>query len=93
MTKEPLKRRNLENPQIKSYVRAIEKGKNSQHVMPTSCGWAVKKVIGSKVVYTFNTQKKAIGYAKDIALNSKSDLFIHGKDGKIRERRSYSEQL
>jgi hypothetical protein len=89
MTKEPLKRRNLENPQIKSYVRAIEKGKNSQHVMPVSNGWAVKRVIDSRVIGTFDTQKKAICYAKDVALSVKSDLFIHGKDGRIRDRISY----
>ncbi|MEF9924580.1 MAG: DUF2188 domain-containing protein, partial [Muribaculaceae bacterium] len=38
----------------------------------------------------FDTQKAAIEKAMDIAINQQSELFIHGENGKIRDRNSYS---
>ncbi|MFZ4461544.1 MAG: DUF2188 domain-containing protein [Patescibacteria group bacterium] len=35
------------------------------------------------------TQKEAIKVAKEMARTQKSELIIHGEDGKIRERNSY----
>lgn len=63
-------------------------GKN-QHVVPFSDNWAVRGKGNKKVTKTFNTQKEAIEYARKIAIYQKSELFIHGLDGKIRERNSY----
>ena len=37
----------------------------------------------------FDTQKEAIAKAREIAINQKSELFIHGENGRIRERNSY----
>ena len=36
-----------------------------------------------------DTQAKAIQRAREIARNQESELFIHGKNGRIRERDSY----
>ena len=36
-----------------------------------------------------HTQAKAIQRAREIARNQESELFIHGKNGRIRERDSY----
>lgn len=61
----------------------------NQHVVPNGKNWQVKAEKATKATKNFNTQKAAIEYAKDIAKNQKSELVIHGKDGKIRDKDSY----
>lgn len=63
-------------------------GKN-QHVVPNDGGWGIKGEGNSKLTEKFDTQKEAIDRARDIAINQKSELFVHGEDGRIRERNSY----
>ncbi len=64
-------------------------GKN-QHVTPRKDGlWQVKGAGNSKATRVTNTQKEAFRIAKDIASNQKSELIIHGKNGRIREKYSY----
>ena len=62
---------------------------NNQHVLPRSDGWAVKKAGASKDTRVFDKQSQAINFAKEVAKNNKSELFIHSKDGRIRERNTY----
>ena len=63
-------------------------GKN-QHVVPHNNNWAVKGENNSKVTSIHNTQREAIEQARNIAQNQKAELFIHGENGRIRERNSY----
>jgi uncharacterized protein YdaT len=63
-------------------------GKN-QHVVPHSDNWAVKGEGNSKATSIHSTQREAIEQARNIAQNQKSELFIHGENGRIRERNSY----
>lgn len=63
-------------------------GKN-QHVTPKGDQWQVKGAGNEKATKIFDTQKEAIKYAKDIAINQKSEVVIHGSDGRIREKNSY----
>jgi uncharacterized protein YdaT len=63
-------------------------GKN-QHVVKHSDGWAVKGAGNQKATRVTDTQKEAIEIAKGIAQNQNSEMLIHGKDGRIRERNSY----
>ena len=63
-------------------------GKN-QHVVPHNNNWAVKGENNSKVTSIHNTQHEAIEQARNIAQNQKAELFIHGENGRIRERNSY----
>jgi Uncharacterized protein conserved in bacteria (DUF2188) len=63
--------------------------KNSQHVTPTIGGWSVRKAGALKASAVFKTQDEAIQRGRKIAQNQKSELFIHGQDGRIRERRSF----
>lgn len=63
-------------------------GKN-QHVVPNGDKWSVKGEGNEKNTATFDTQKEAIEKGREIAINQKSELFIHNKEGKIRERSSY----
>ena len=61
----------------------------NQHVVPHKSGWAVRGEKNSKPTTVHKTQNEAINHAKEICKNQKSELFIHGEDGKIRERNSY----
>ncbi len=64
-------------------------GKN-QHVTPRSeGGWNVIGERNTRPTAIFPTQKEAIERAREIAQHQKSELVIHGKDGKIREKDSY----
>lgn len=64
-------------------------GKN-QHVTPhPDGGWQVKGAGNSKATVRTETQAEAIAVAREIARNQESELFIHGMNGRIRERDSY----
>lgn len=63
-------------------------GKN-QHVVPYPNGWAVEGEGNSKPTKITNRQTEAIDIARNIAKNQESELLIHGRDGKIRDRDSY----
>ena len=63
-------------------------GKN-QHVVKKGKDWAVKGAGNQKATKIVRTQKQAIEVAKGIAKNQKSEVVIHGRDGKIRDKDSY----
>ena len=63
-------------------------GKN-QHVVPNNGKWAVKGEGNSRNTVNTNTQAEAIKRATEIAKNQDSELFIHNRQGQIRERNSY----
>lgn len=64
--------------------------KSGQHVVRNSSGeWAVKKAGASKATSTHSTQADAVNAATRIAKNQKTEVYIHGRDGRIRERNSY----
>lgn len=77
------------NPQVKAYKEAVAKGMKNQHVVPRDDGWAVKKMGATKASAVFNTQQDAIEHANRIAKNQGSAVFIHGKDGRIRDRKDF----
>lgn len=63
----------------------------NQHVVPREDGWAVKGAGASRDTRHFRTQSDAIRAAKDIARNQRSEVVIHGRDGRIRTKHSYGE--
>ncbi len=63
-------------------------GKN-QHVVPHDRKWGIRGEGNKKLTSIHDTQKEAINDARDIARNQNSELFIHGRNGQIRERDSY----
>ncbi|WP_294472008.1 DUF2188 domain-containing protein [uncultured Ruminococcus sp.] len=64
-------------------------GKN-QHVTRRPDGnWQVKGEGNKRATAVTSTQKESISIATGIARNQQSELVIHGKDGKIREKNSY----
>ena len=60
------------------------------HVVRRSDGWAVRKEGNSRAVSTHTTQREAIDAAREVALSKHGELIIHRKDGRIRDRDSYS---
>lgn len=67
----------------------MPKTKPGQHVVPDGDKWAVRKSGSSRASGKFDTKADAIKNARRIAKNQKTELYIHGRDGKIRERNSY----
>lgn len=65
-------------------------GKNV-HVVKSKDGekWSVKTENSSKAYRNLDTQQQAIDIGKSVAINNKSELLIHGVNGKIREKNSY----
>ena len=66
----------------------MKKGKN-QRVVKHPDGWAVKGAGNKQATIVAPTQKEAIGAARKIARNQGSELLIHGRNGKIREKDSF----
>ena len=64
-------------------------GNKAQHVVPNGAKWSVRKAGSSRATGTFDTQGDAIKEGRKIARNQGTELFIHGRDGRIRERDSY----
>jgi hypothetical protein len=59
------------------------------HVVPHDDRWAVKIEGKNQPVSTHRTQELARQTAVPIAKNRKSEVVIHSKDGKIRDKDSY----
>lgn len=62
---------------------------NSQHVTPHGDKWSVRRSGASRVSGVFETQREAIDRARELAQSQGGELYIHGRDGRIRERNSY----
>lgn len=63
--------------------------REGQHVTPRGSKWSVRKAGASRASGVFDTQKEAVKEARKLARNQKTELYIHGRDGRIRERDSY----
>jgi len=73
------------NPKVQAYIKAAR----GQHVTPVGDKWQVKKSGADRATKKFSTQAEAISFAREIALRNQAELFVHGKNGQIRERNSY----
>ena len=60
-----------------------------QHVVPHKEGWAVKGEGNGKATSVHQTQREAIEDAQRIAINQRSEVVIHRRDGRIRDSDSY----
>jgi uncharacterized protein YdaT len=70
-------------------MKGYKVSKKNQHVVPHENGWAVKSAGGQRASSVHSTQSSAIQAAKSIAQNNQSEMFIHGRNGQIRERNTY----
>jgi hypothetical protein len=70
--------------------RELLMSKPSKHVVPSSSGgWAVKNAGSTRASKTFDTQRQAIDYGQTTAKKIGTELYIHGRDGTIKDKRSY----
>ncbi|AMR78067.1 DUF2188 domain-containing protein [Cupriavidus nantongensis] len=58
------------------------------HVVPADDRWAVETE-GGNGRETYDTQEEAVAAGTERAKLKQVELFIHGRDGKIRERNSF----
>jgi len=64
--------------------------KKTQHVVKNpDGGWAVKKGGSTKATKVHMTQEEAIRHGRGIARAQNAEFYIHGRDGRIREKDSY----
>lgn len=63
--------------------------KKSNHVVPSSSRWVVKKSGAERASKTFDTKEKAIAYGRELSKNEKTELYIHKSNGMIQNRNSY----
>jgi hypothetical protein len=63
--------------------------RRNQHVVPHEDGWAVRGAGSQRASSVHQTQQDAIEAGREVARNQGSELFVHGRDGRIRERDSH----
>ena len=63
--------------------------KRNQHVVPHDGQWAVRGAGSQRATSVHRTQREAIDSGREIARNQGTELFIHGRDGRIRDRDSH----
>jgi hypothetical protein len=61
----------------------------NQHVVPVNGEWGVRGEGNARLTSIHNTQTDAIEAAKEIAINQRSEVVIHRRDGRIRDKDSY----
>ena len=63
--------------------------KRNQHVVPHKGDWAVRGAGNQRVSSVHPTQREAIDTGRSASRKQGTELFIHGKNGRIRERDSH----
>jgi hypothetical protein len=63
--------------------------KGDVHVVPSEKGWRVEIEGTGGSRSTHKTQSEAAQTARRIARQNKTELLIHGRDGKVRDRSTY----
>jgi hypothetical protein len=64
--------------------------KKGQHVVPSGGRWSVRTAGAKRASGTFDTQREAIDKAREKAQRQGTELYIHGRYGRIRERSSFA---
>lgn len=59
------------------------------HVVPSKNGWSVELEGAGRARSTHTTQRDAAVAGRMIARKNKSELLIHGRNGRIRDRSTY----
>jgi len=60
--------------------------KRDQHVVPNPRGgWSVRHTGAARATRVFDTQEEAVKYARDLAQKESVELYVHRRDGTVRE--------
>ena len=65
--------------------------KKGQHVLFSGGKWSVRSAGSKRASGTFVTQREAIEKAREKAQREGSELYIHSRDGRIRDRSSFED--
>jgi uncharacterized protein (TIGR02271 family) len=65
--------------------------KPAVHIELRGEGWAVVREGNKRATSTHATQSEAAESGRDLARRDRTEFFLHGQDGQIREHRDYSE--
>jgi len=71
-------------------AKAVKNRNDIQHVIPIGTGWAVKEQTANDFFIITMTKSEAVKVARQLAQKGGTELVIHNKDGRIRERVSYA---
>lgn len=63
--------------------------KRSQHVVPRDEGWAVRGAGAQRDTQVFDRKQDAVDRAREISQNQKSELVVHGQNGRIQYKDSH----
>lgn len=63
--------------------------RRNQHVVPRDGQWAVQGAGASRATAVHDTQAEAAKHAREIAQRQRTEIIVHGRDGRIRERDSF----
>lgn len=61
----------------------------SQHVVPTPKGWSVRRHGANRATRVFDREEDAVAFAREVAKKAGTELFLHRRDGTVREMNSY----
>ena len=86
MTYKTLPKPPKSNRQVKEYVSAVKKGKNSRFVVPTKSGWVVKSATSRRATVSFSSKNVALARAKRLAQTSNGEVFVYNREGRLVER-------
>ncbi|MAS95885.1 MAG: hypothetical protein CMO55_21990 [Verrucomicrobiales bacterium] len=62
---------------------------DNYHAVKTDNGWGTRREGASRIGKEFATQREAWNDTREKAKRSGGEAFLHGEDGKIRERNTY----
>ena len=68
---------------------SAKKANADQHVVPHEEKWAVMAAGSDKPSSVHDTQHEAVEIAREAAMKQNTVLFIHGRDGHVREQHDY----
>lgn len=60
------------------------------HVIPHDTRWAIRREGENRLISVYDTKLEAENIARKLARDAEGELVIHGGDGRIRSRDSYS---
>lgn len=61
----------------------------SHHIVPHPNGWAVKAEGAARASSVHATKHAAVDRGRDVSRNQRTELVIHGQNGRIQERDSH----
>ena len=64
--------------------------RNTRHVVPNpNGGWSVRKYGAERATRVFPSQEAAVAAARLLAQAENTDLYIHARDGSVRQKHSF----